>query len=74
MKFASLSVDSHTELSINLDSIELITFTLVNTAGSQGGAPVCNAAEVVFRAGDGRSVHYEGAVARALHGIVHRAA
>ena len=73
MKFASLLVDPHTELSINLDSIERITFTLA-TAGAQGGSPVANAAEVIFRAGDGGSVHYEGAVARALHGMVHRAA
>ena len=74
MKFASLALNAHTELSINLDSIELVTFTLTDPAGSPGTTPVCSAADVLFRAGAGKPVHYEGAVARALHGIVHRAA
>ena len=74
MKFASLALNAHTELSINLDSIELVTFTLVEAAGGPGQSPVCSTADVLFRACSGKPVHYEGAAARALHGIVHRAA
>lgn len=68
MKFVEIGPDRY----LNLDSIEQVTFKAAETPkGSQssGAEKVCSA-DVVFRAGDRRPLHFEEAAATKLRSAV----
>jgi hypothetical protein len=72
MKFVEISPSQY----ISLDSIEQVTFTFEDvpkSPGSQFTDKVCTAADVVFRGGDGKPVHFEEAGAKKLRAAIQAA-